>query len=263
MKKEDFLHWKIKDLIEKHREVGEILQSYGIGCVECQIGSCLLKDIVEIHNLTPQVERELIRRIAEVLYPGEEIDIPLTRRKVKKERKELSPPLKKLVQEHVWIKKWVEIIPDLLKKVDLLSEEGKELLRRGMEFVREYADRYHHAKEEDILFKYFDENLEILKVIRKEHQTARSLVRQIVEALNNNEAEKLRESLKEYSKLLQEHIKKEDEILYPWMDRNLTLREIGELFANFQQVDEDFGDLPQEKEVFIEKLEKTLKGGVS
>jgi len=35
----------------------------------------------------------------------------------------------------------------------------------GVDFIRSYADKYHHAREEEILFKYFDEDMAILKVM--------------------------------------------------------------------------------------------------
>ncbi len=44
-----------------------------------------------------------------------------------------------------------------------------------------------------------------------------------------------------YGRLLSAHIVKEDEVLYPWMDRVLTTAEVGELFSRFATVDEAAG----------------------
>jgi hemerythrin-like domain-containing protein len=63
-----------------------------------------------------------------------------------------------------------------------------------------------------------------------------------------------------YRQLLSEHIKKEDEILYPWMDRILTTRQIGELFAKFSEVDNQMGFSPEKYEHFVAKLEKQFQG---
>ncbi len=50
----------------------------------------------------------------------------------------------------------------------------------------------------------------------------------------------------------------EDEILYPWMDSNLSTRQIGELFTKFNEMDEQIGFSPTKYETFIDNLEKKL-----
>ena len=81
------------------------------------------------------------------------------------------------------------------------------LIREGIEFIRFYADKYHHAKEEEILFKYFDENLDILKVMHEDHRRARNHVQAIIEALDKNNNAAIAEHLTAYGELLTEHIK--------------------------------------------------------
>jgi len=100
-----------------------------------------------------------------------------------------------------------------------------------VDFIRSYADRFHHAKEEDILFACFDPGLDILKAMHEDHDRGRAHVRGVVEALEQGDREGVAAHLAGYAGVLSEHIKKEDEILYPWMDRNLSVRQVGELFA--------------------------------
>ncbi len=57
-----------------------------------------------------------------------------------------------------------------------------------------------------------------------------------------------------YKELLEEHIKKEDEILYPWIDRNLTISQIGIIFSKFEDIENNFG------KDFFEKWEKFING---
>ena len=57
---EKYLNAPIKEIITKFPRVGEILEEYNIGCVPCNVGSCLLKDIVEIHNLSEENEKALL-----------------------------------------------------------------------------------------------------------------------------------------------------------------------------------------------------------
>jgi hypothetical protein len=50
---------QIKDVIEAHPRIGEILNKYEIGCVTCGVGICLLKDVVAIHALGAEAEAQI------------------------------------------------------------------------------------------------------------------------------------------------------------------------------------------------------------
>ena len=164
--------------------------------------------------------------------------------------------MKKLVDEHVLIKRWIALIPMVVEHLDIESESGRQLILDGIDMIRSYADRYHHAKEEDILFKYFDQDSQIPQVMYEDHATGREHVKAMLEALERKDKTTLAEHLVAYRELLTEHIKKEDEILYPWMDRTLSTRQIGELFAKFSEVDDQMGFAPGKYEKFVEALEK-------
>lgn len=58
---------QIKDVIETHPRIGEILENYEIGCVTCGVGICLLKDVVSIHALGDEVEKKIEAEINEYL----------------------------------------------------------------------------------------------------------------------------------------------------------------------------------------------------
>lgn len=254
---EEYLNKGIKAIIDEFPKVGDILNDYEIGCAPCDVGSCLLKDIVDIHNLTPEDESELMFLIAKAIYPDKDIKKPEVKKKKVAAPKQYSysPPIKKLVDEHKLIKRLLALIPAIIENLDFSSEEGKNLIRDCVDFIRSYADKYHHAKEETILFKYFDEDLDIIQVMLKDHETGRAHVKSIIEALNNNDNEKVIFHLNGYMELLSEHIKKEDEILYVWMERILTMNQIGTLWSKFNEVDDEFGDSPNKYFELINSLE--------
>ena len=255
---EEYLNKGIKEVINEFPEVEKILDEYGIGCAPCSVGTCLLKDIVEIHSLPADEEQQMMARIAKTIYRDKAIKVPQMKRKTEAKPKKIkySQPIKKLVDEHVLIKKWVALIPEVVKYLDLDSEEGRQLILDGVDFIRSYADKYHHAKEEEILFKYFDENLDILKVMHEDHEYARGHRKAILEAFDRNDKDAIAEHLCAYGELLTEHIKKEDEILYPWMDRNFSITQIGELFSKFSVADKEIGYSPEKYEAFIDRLEE-------
>jgi hemerythrin-like domain-containing protein len=255
---EAYLNKGIKEIIDQHPDVEKILEEYGIGCGPCSVGLCLLKDIVEIHRLPAVQERELMARIVKTIDPAADVKIPERRTAAAPEPTEFrySPPMKKLVDEHVLIKRWIALIPKVVEHLDVETGSGRQLLLAGIDMIRSYADKYHHAKEEDILFKYFDEGSEILKVMHADHRKARNHVQAMLAALERRDKAAIAEHLMAYRALLTEHIRKEDEILYPWMDRNLSTRQIGELFSKFNGVDEKMGFSPQKYERLIDDLEK-------
>lgn len=254
---EEYLNKGIKEVIEQFPAVEKILDEYGIGCGPCSVGICELKDIVDIHNLPAEQEQELMHKIAAIIYPGQDVQLPESKQKTPavKENKKFSAPMKKLVDEHVTIKRWIALIPAVVENLDLATEEGRQLIADGIDMIRFYADRYHHAKEEDILFKYFDDNSEILQVMYEDHSTARGHVKAMLEALERSDRATLGQHLLAYRELLTEHIKKEDEILFPWMDRNLSAGQVDELYAKFNAVDQQMGFAPDKYEAFVQKLE--------
>jgi hemerythrin-like domain-containing protein len=261
---EDYLNKGIKDVISEFPAVADILEQYNIGCAPCTEGACLLKDIVDVHNLSPEDEKALMAQIAEVVDSGRPVKAPapVTRKTppAKPKDRAYSPPLKRLVDEHVLIKRLVEWIPRIIETLDLESEEGRRLVLRTVDFIRFYADKYHHAKEEQILFKkYFDANSEILKTMCEEHEKARSHVRAVLEAVEKKDKDAVAEHLEAYHELLTEHIRKEDEILYPWIDRNLSVTQVGQLFSEFTEADEKMDqDVIDGCRKFVVELEEEM-----
>jgi len=254
----EYLNRGIKEIIEEFPEVEDVLNDYDIGCGPCNVGICLLKDIVAIHRLPEDQEKQLMARIAKAIHPDQDIRIPRAEKKagIPSEEFKYSPPMKKLVDEHVLIKRWIALIPEVVKNLDVESEEGRRLILDGIDMIRSYADKYHHAKEEDILFKYFDEEADIIKVMYEDHTRGRGLVKEMLAALEKMDAKTIAANLMAYRELLTEHIRKEDEILYPWMDDQLSTHQVGELFAKFNEVDRQIDVSPGKYEVLIAQLEK-------
>jgi hemerythrin-like domain-containing protein len=264
-----YLGTGIKDVIAEFPEVGTILQDYDVACVGCYVGTCALKDVVSIHSLPPETEQELMERLAVVLASEQEREPPqptpaaspsqtptASRKDATPRELRYSPPLRALVDEHVLIKRWVEVIPSVLAGTDVNRTEDRQVLLDGVDFIHSYADRFHHAKEEDILFKYFDETQAIIRAMLADHEAARDHVRQVIEAVDRRDADQVIEHLSAYGELLSGHIKREDEILYHWMDRELTTTQVGELFSKFAAVDRAVGpDFTPNYTRFVERVE--------
>lgn len=249
------LNQYIKEVIAAHPDVAELLAGFKIGCTTCSLGTCKLKDVVDMHDLSEDDESSLYKGIASIVYPNQQVTLPKPReRKPVKTSKKMAPPLMTLVGEHAYIKKVIAAIPRLSEELETTLAQKQETIKKVIDFIKNYADRYHHAKEEDLVFKLFDQSAEILSTMFAEHDAGRGYVRAIVKGLEDCDAGAIVTNLNKYGQLLSAHIKKEDEILYPWINRNLSDRDVGKLFFQFAEVEVRFGDAPREYEAFADSL---------
>lgn len=247
----------IKEIIAEFPEVEKILEDYGIGCGPCTIGICQLEDILEIHKMPAEAEQELMRGIEAAIYPERNIAVSshAAGQPTSPEKPVVSAPLQVLVDEHKLIKRWLALIPGLVKNIDLASIKEREVVEHGIDFIRSYADRLHHGKEEDILFTYFDDTADIFRVIYEDHQKARALVQEMLHALDTVNTDTLTSSLLQYTALLSEHIHKEDEVLFPWLGSKLTKEKVDEITSRFEKFDRGLALDDRKFQSFIEGLE--------
>ncbi|MEK9183875.1 MAG: hemerythrin domain-containing protein [Patescibacteria group bacterium] len=157
----------------------------------------------------------------------------------------MEKPTKILSDEH---KNILKVIEALAKECDRLGagvEIDKDFFKKAIDFIKNYADKFHHAKEEDILFKELDKRKEKMNCspmdqMRHEHDLGRGFVKGLETALNGGNKEKVIENARGYAELLEDHIYKEDNILYPMADGVLdeaTQKEITEKFAKISAPD--------------------------
>jgi hemerythrin-like domain-containing protein len=141
----------------------------------------------------------------------------------------------------------------LLEKNARLTAEGKfndfRFYLDGVDFIRNYADRFHHAKEEDVLFEALIENgmpraNSPVAAMLMEHDLGRAFVAGMEEAATralNGEAgqqEAIVTNALGYLDLLREHISKEDEILYPLAERVIPVEMRDSILKGYQRAEE-------------------------
>lgn len=253
---EKILDQYIKDLIVKYPSIGTALNEFKIGCTTCSVGTCRLRDIIEVHGLSESDEYTLYKQIAEIIYPGQAVEIPRLDRQIKGKYnvKKFSPPIQMLVDEHTIIKKVIAAIPSLLDSAKADFENAKFKLQEVLNFIRQYADKFHHAKEEEILFTLFGEKNAIIDAMYVEHKIGRSYVQSASDVLETGDINTIAASLTGYAGLLTEHIRKEDEILYPWIDRSLSDKQVGFLYSRFAEVAKSFGEEPKKMTTFAQSI---------
>lgn len=128
-----------------------------------------------------------------------------------------------LMQEHQLILKYIELMERYITNPAILLAKANNFIA----FIHEFADDFHHAKEEDILFRYLEApnvltHCNPIPQMLLEHNKARELVATMEQALRNNNLTDLVIAMTEYAQLLKQHIYKEDNILYPMAERGLS-----------------------------------------
>jgi hemerythrin-like domain-containing protein len=148
----------------------------------------------------------------------------------------------KLSEEH---KDILEVIGAMVRECEALgagAEIDADFFAKAIDFIRNYADKIHHAKEEDILFEELGRpdvqmHCDPRQQMLREHEMGRDFVRGLeagVEA--GSQIETLKNALG-YGELLQQHIYKEDNILYPMAEQALSEERSREIAARFAEVD--------------------------
>lgn len=144
-----------------------------------------------------------------------------------------------LVSEHENIIKFVKIMKKSCRAILDGKDVDTDLFRKYVDFARNYADKHHHGKEEQILFKIMVDELPPVaeKLIKNgmlvEHDLGRLFMANLESALDNydvaDDEDYKRELILDiitnsvgYGDLLQRHIEKEDKVVYTFANRELS-----------------------------------------
>jgi hemerythrin-like domain-containing protein len=121
-------------------------------------------------------------------------------------------------------------------------------LQNAVEFLRLYADRQHHGKEEDLLFpelekKGMPRNGGPIGMMLMEHTFGRSHIARMAEAASASASgdraatATWADAALDYVALLREHIAKENQILFVMAERILSADDQARLFVEFAGID--------------------------
>jgi len=147
----------------------------------------------------------------------------------------------------------IEQVLGCLEKMACRADGGEldvEPARQAVDFLRTFADRCHHGKEEAQLFPMLESHglppqVGPTSVMRSEHEQGRGYVRGMVAALDAHDGgdESARTlfaaAARGFALLLTEHIMKEDGVLFPMADQMIPPPAQAELLAAFARVEKD------------------------
>jgi hemerythrin-like domain-containing protein len=150
----------------------------------------------------------------------------------------------------------IEAVVKALGGIAATIEKGRHaevtVLESAVEFLRVYADKLHHGKEEALLFPMLVKRGVPpqgcpIGGLNHEHEKGRALVRALAEQApayaqgKPGAKERLLETLRGILDLYQNHIWKEDAMVFPMADKFLTAADEAELAGKFAEVDRAIG----------------------
>ena len=149
-----------------------------------------------------------------------------------------------LKNEHQTILKCLEKMSLIL---DRPIEDHHSEWMEYFEFIKTFADDYHHTKEEEIFFEWMRNKQPALDqgplaCMLKEHDMLRDFFSQACDAFELFDEKGMRENLSLYISALREHISKEDNILYMIAeDLNAQIGDADEIMLpQFRKVEAQF-----------------------
>ncbi|NIL97917.1 MAG: hemerythrin [Planctomycetales bacterium] len=151
-----------------------------------------------------------------------------------------------LVAEHDLIERGLAVLEKVVSRIEADKSVPDEFPRWAADFFRQFADRCHHAKEEDLFFPLLKERGIAeeggpIGVMLHEHVVGRDCVRRMREA---SEAEPLDKeafaaAARQFIPLLQQHIFKENNVLFKMAENVLSLADDAEVSEKFARVEEE------------------------
>ena len=183
-----------------------------------------------------------------------------------------------LEEEHKVILRMVKILTVMHERLVSGGDIDAATLMEVVDFFRAFADKAHHAKEEDVLFPTLERNGVRsqgcpIGTLTSEHKQGRALVTVMNDAImkyasgDSTAKTTISATLKAAIDLYTDHIWREDYLLLPMTEKVLPKPELEGVLRNFNEVEKRFGsDFHSKYEKIVQNLEKSFninrKGGV-
>jgi hemerythrin-like domain-containing protein len=158
-------------------------------------------------------------------------------------------PIGPLMIEHRLIEKMITLMDEEIAKMKKHRKANPLFIETAVDFIRMYADRTHHGKEEDILFRDLEKkdlspnHENIMDELVEEHIWARNTVGKLVDAKqqyvkgNVNVVDDIIELMSELTEFYPKHIEKEDKRFFIPVMKYFTQEEQDAMLDEFWEFD--------------------------
>ncbi len=159
-------------------------------------------------------------------------------------------PTEELITEHNAVLVALQILEKVEAAIAAGSTDAPEHLGQLIDFFRGFVDRCHHGKEEDVLFPELEKRGlpregGPIGVMLAEHEIGRKHIRGMSEGLDrlrqgdNRAVSDIRENAAEYRNLINSHIYKENNVLFPMADRFMNDDDAVRIIDRFEEIERD------------------------
>lgn len=150
-----------------------------------------------------------------------------------------------LENDHVFILRLIDVMEAMVQQ----HSTNTDHLELIVELIRKFADGFHHAKEEKLLFplmitKGFSDQQGPVALMLSEHELGRMYTGEIAKNIeiikqgNSTVLTKIYSNMQSYISLLRNHIAKENNVLFRMADQVLNAEEQQNLLVQFAEAEE-------------------------
>jgi hemerythrin-like domain-containing protein len=151
--------------------------------------------------------------------------------------------------EHRLIEQAIGYMQDEKERIEAGGKLDPVTIDTLVDFIKTYADRTHHGKEEDILFEDLEgrqleeKDRELMDELIEEHKLGRKLTKKLVAAKDevvNGKNEAIKDVIDAMQQLIEfypQHIEKEDKRFFPDTERYYSQEEIATMVQSFYEFD--------------------------
>jgi hemerythrin-like domain-containing protein len=167
--------------------------------------------------------------------------------------------------EHRLIEQAIEKMKEEKTRLETGGELDPILIDTMADFIKTYADRTHHGKEEDILFEDLTgrplsgEEKKVMDELVEEHKYGRKLTKQLLEAKDTalggsrKDVEAVASVMQKLIEFYPQHIKKEDDHFFPETERHYSKQELDDMVTRFYAFDR--GMIHEKYQKLVDSLE--------
>ncbi len=155
-----------------------------------------------------------------------------------------------LRMEHDAVRLTLKVLERMAQKIERHgSPDNPQHVDQLLEFFTVFVDKCHHGKEEELLFPAMEQagvarDKGPIGVMLREHELGRECVQKMKTALlrikagESQAAKDFARSARDYISLLNQHIDKENNVLFPMAERQLSESTLAELSKGFDRIEE-------------------------
>jgi hemerythrin-like domain-containing protein len=156
----------------------------------------------------------------------------------------MSKAIADLNSEHEVILSAIKIMGRMVAAIDTSTPVDSRDISSAIGFLKEFADKCHHGKEEGLLFPAMvaagvPKEGGPVGAMLAEHVQGRKFIKDMEESITTGvDLAKFAPAEKGYAHLLRNHIQKENWVLFPMAEDVLSVPQLEKLYTDFEEHEE-------------------------